>query len=370
MKIRNRKEFIEIVNRVPKTILKNYDEPNTKDKLITPIIREILKYRIETDEVEKEFKVHKDGDKKIDYILKFQDEAFIGVEAKRIKTKLDKHRIQLISYMAMNHLIKIGILTNGKIWEFYKRDKNGNISPEPFHTIDIENITYKDEKILKSLNKNNINMDVINNIDKIGEVSKEDMIKLNKLIKEIQEKNGINEDFEIFEQYADFKETEKKINIQSTLETKKDESKTINNKEEEIIKRKGINLKKLAENHKCITEVKDKYKKILYNKVVNEIESKFPDVIFDQKKHSDNIRNKNTDTIAGSISPIYSGIRMYINVEKIDDPKNLTSNKTQNGKKIKPKGVSKHGYGQYYYTIKNEKDIDYAIFLINQGYNQ
>ena len=103
---------------------------------------------------------------------------------------------------------------------------------------------------------------------------------------------------------------------------------------------------------------------MILSKTEDEIKTRLQNIDIKQNKTYDAIEIKETNIKLGTLSPLYRGIRLYINVEEIYDPKGLTE------KAHAPKGVRKNGYGQFFYTIKNEEDIEYAIFLLEQAYQE
>jgi len=81
--------------------------------------------------------------KKVDYAILFRHKPELIVEVKKASTKLnDKHLSQLNEYFNNTNESKIGILTNGVLYQFYCRNKNGNtgLHPTPFYSFDFSNI--------------------------------------------------------------------------------------------------------------------------------------------------------------------------------------------------------------------------------------
>lgn len=81
--------------------------------------------------------------KKVDYAILFRGKPEILVEVKKAATKLTtKNTAQLNEYFNNTTESKIGILTNGIVYEFYCRNVNGNtgLHPTPFYTFNWENV--------------------------------------------------------------------------------------------------------------------------------------------------------------------------------------------------------------------------------------
>ena len=81
--------------------------------------------------------------KKVDYAIPFRNKPEIIIEVKKAGVKLnDRHLRQLNEYFVYTKDAKIGILTNGKEYKFYCRNKNGSngLHPSPFFILNWEDI--------------------------------------------------------------------------------------------------------------------------------------------------------------------------------------------------------------------------------------
>ena len=81
--------------------------------------------------------------KKVDYVIPFRNKPEIIIEVKKARVKLnDRHLRQLNEYFVYTKDAKIGILTNGKEYKFYCRNKNGNsgLHPSPFFVLNWEDV--------------------------------------------------------------------------------------------------------------------------------------------------------------------------------------------------------------------------------------
>lgn len=101
------------------------NEQNTRRKIIEPLI-ELLGWDMLSADIELEYSVQMGvGTKKVDYALMIEDTPVAFVEAKGADTDLaSNHRDQLTSYMRQTG-VDWGMLTNGKVFELYKRKQEG-----------------------------------------------------------------------------------------------------------------------------------------------------------------------------------------------------------------------------------------------------
>lgn len=116
-------------------------EEATKFAIIMPFVSRVLGYDVfNPKEVIPEFTadVGTRNGEKVDYAIKVDNEIQILIEAKQINTNLSlKHSNQLYRYFTATNT-RIGILTNGQIWQFYSDLEKSNIMDEvPFLTIDL-----------------------------------------------------------------------------------------------------------------------------------------------------------------------------------------------------------------------------------------
>ena len=290
------------------------NEQQTKNALIEPMLR-ALDYDIEDIEIIKgEYTI--EGNKRIDYQIMMNKKPMICIEAKKATINLtDKHIEQLACYVYQTNS-KIGVLTNGITWMIFGAEEDGIMNKNPVRVIkDITRLT--DEEVKEIIEKYNYN-EVNQNIKYITEI-----IQLKQKIIKLEQKE--------------------KANIQSTTENKK--------------------FYKCIEYINACEETKEK-KAMILSKTEDEIKTRLQNIDIKQRQTYDAIEIKETNIKLGTLSPLYRGIRLYINVEEIYDPKDLTE------KAHAPKGVRKNGYGQYFYTIMNEEDIEYVIFLLEQAYQE
>lgn len=140
-------------------------EEATKNAFIMPFISRVLGYDVFNPlEVVPEFTADhgtKRGEK-VDYAIIKDGEVQMLIECKRIGDGLNvKHASQLFRYFSVTNA-RIGVLTNGQIFNFYTDLDSPNIMDErPFLVLDLEDI---DESILpdlRKLTKDTFNLDSV-----------------------------------------------------------------------------------------------------------------------------------------------------------------------------------------------------------------
>lgn len=102
----------------------NFDETATKQFIVIPILRSLnwQESNLYTFEVYPEKKI---GKGKIDYALQHDGTSLIFIECKRWGEKIEKHQEQICQYAFLAG-VEIGVITNGKLWDFYLPDKTSN----------------------------------------------------------------------------------------------------------------------------------------------------------------------------------------------------------------------------------------------------
>jgi hypothetical protein len=129
-----------------KAIESSDNEAKTRMYLVEPFF-EILRFNrgFENGNLVPEF----DADfanlkgKKVDYAILFKGKPEILVEVKKASVKLSTKNIaQLNEYFNNTSESKIGILTNGIVYQFYCRNTSGgnSLHPTPFYTFNWENV--------------------------------------------------------------------------------------------------------------------------------------------------------------------------------------------------------------------------------------
>ncbi len=118
------------------------DEPNTKQSIITPILRSLQWNVNDYQEVQLELPVGK-GKDKVDYGLKINEEIKVIIEAKRIGERLNNCEKQILNY-SKSVQNAICVLTNGIEWYFYFRLKKDDI---PIKFLDV-NLKKDDRNII------------------------------------------------------------------------------------------------------------------------------------------------------------------------------------------------------------------------------
>lgn len=168
-------------------------EEATKNAFVMPFLHNVLGYDVfDPTEVIPEFTADtgiKKGEK-VDYAILKNGQVQILVECKKYNEKIStKHSGQLFRYFSVTNA-RIGILTNGAIYEFYTDlDAPNKMDEKPFLTLDLEDI---DEHIVPEvlkLTKSSFDVDSV--VDAAGELKYLSQIK--KLLGE--QFNAPEEDF-------------------------------------------------------------------------------------------------------------------------------------------------------------------------------
>lgn len=168
------KKLKQITNQLKKSIenwdfnkamLLSKDETQTRDNLIHPFFN-ILNYS-KMDDYSHEY-IADMGDKKgrrVDIAITLgKKDPLMLIECKSVTTKLnDNHFRQLNEYCLYTPTAKIGILTNGVIYNFYTinaREKKG-LNTKPFFTFDLTNYDNSQLEILALFNRQSIEINEI-----------------------------------------------------------------------------------------------------------------------------------------------------------------------------------------------------------------
>lgn len=116
------------------------NEESTKHYLILPFLHALgYNYRDPT-QVQPEFTAdwRSTALEKVDYVLFVRQTPTIAIECKPVGTALEQHRGQLRRYFSALESVRLGILTNGKEFEFFVDSDAPNImDAEPFLSFDI-----------------------------------------------------------------------------------------------------------------------------------------------------------------------------------------------------------------------------------------
>jgi len=157
-------EIRNFAKNVPSLSTKILTEEGTKNALIMPFIR-ILGYDpFNPNEVNPEYIADvgvKQGEK-IDYAIMKDNKPVILIECKTVNTDLKKeHASQLFRYFTVtNTPARVGILTNGVIYQFYTDlDEPNKMDKKPFLEINLLEIKEPLIAELKKFTKQNLNLD-------------------------------------------------------------------------------------------------------------------------------------------------------------------------------------------------------------------
>jgi predicted type IV restriction endonuclease len=129
--------FIEALKK--KTQVSKFDETETKQAMILPILQ-LLGWNVwDTEEVKPEYPV--EGKKaaeggRVDYCLRINKKSEVFLEAKRPGEDLERHQEQLLDY-SFREGVDLAILSNGIFWWFYLARKKCHWKERKFYAIDI-----------------------------------------------------------------------------------------------------------------------------------------------------------------------------------------------------------------------------------------
>jgi len=157
--------LLNIANRVQDYAGSLETEEATKNAIIMPFIQSVLGYDVfNPDEVVPEFVADVGSRKaeKIDYAIKREESIQILVEAKKIGEPLSlEHASQLVRYFSVSNA-RIGVLTNGRYWQFYTDlDKPNIMDSRPFLRLDLMNVDTYILPELKKLTKATFDLDSV-----------------------------------------------------------------------------------------------------------------------------------------------------------------------------------------------------------------
>ena len=138
------------------------DETNTRARIIHPFL-ELLGFK-QFEDYTHEYVADISGKKgtKVDIAITFGKKTpSIIIECKKTTSKLtDKHFKQLNDYIVYTPSAKVGVLTNGIIWDFYIRGESG-LNNTPFYSFNLEDFTNSDLEILTMFMKSEFNVNEI-----------------------------------------------------------------------------------------------------------------------------------------------------------------------------------------------------------------
>lgn len=138
------------------------DETNTRARIIHPFL-ELLGFK-QFEDYTHEYVADISGKKgtKVDIAITFGKKTpSIIIECKKTTSKLtEKHFKQLNDYIVYTPSAKVGVLTNGIIWDFYIRGESG-LNNTPFYSFNLEDFTNSDLEILTMFMKSEFNVNEI-----------------------------------------------------------------------------------------------------------------------------------------------------------------------------------------------------------------
>ena len=159
--VRSLKKSLEKSNLKESLKLCN-DETNTRARIIHPFL-ELLGYQ-QFDDYTHEYIADIKGKRgtKVDIAITLGKKIpSVLIECKKAGQKLnDKNFKQLNEYVVYTPSAKVGILTNGQVWEFYIRGDSG-LNNTPFFSFNIEDFSYSDLESLSMFMKTEFNINEI-----------------------------------------------------------------------------------------------------------------------------------------------------------------------------------------------------------------
>ena len=159
-----KENILTLSHRIPNIIPNVKTEEGTKNALIMPFIQYLGYNLFDPTEVCPEYVADvgtKKGEK-VDYAIMREGEPIILIECKAADVDLStEHKSQLYRYFSTTSA-KIGILTNGVVYQFYSDIDDANkLDSKPFFEIDMLNLTDQQIESLKYFRKDVFNEEVI-----------------------------------------------------------------------------------------------------------------------------------------------------------------------------------------------------------------
>lgn len=146
------KAFIDQLKANP--VVASYNEAETKQAIILPLLGQLGWDRDNPDELKPEYKV---DNGKVDFSLRLNNTNEVFIEVKQTEKDLEKEQEQILGY-SFRHGVGLAILTNGMTWWFFLPMKKGDWKTRKFHTIDIKEQETKEvaSRFIEFLSKENI----------------------------------------------------------------------------------------------------------------------------------------------------------------------------------------------------------------------
>lgn len=117
------------------------NEESTKLQLVLPVLGALGYDFTDPHEVQPEYPAdfRDDGQNRVDYVVLRDGVPIVAIECKSVGSDLVQSRGQLRSYFTALSTVKLGILTNGTLFEFFMDCEEPNVmDDEPFLTLDID----------------------------------------------------------------------------------------------------------------------------------------------------------------------------------------------------------------------------------------
>jgi len=169
-----RSKLVEFIKELKSTDIMGFDEAKTKQMIVLRIL-DLLGWNIfDVDEVVPEYGV---SNRRVDYSLVAGNNK-VFLEVKKTGENLEGHQGQLLMY-AFEEGVKLAILTNGIVWQFFLPLKEGKWEQRRFFTIDIlrQNAEEVAQRFEDFLSKENVMSGVaINKAEEVLEIQKKQVV--------------------------------------------------------------------------------------------------------------------------------------------------------------------------------------------------
>jgi hypothetical protein len=155
-------KFEQIADRLPMQREHIKTEEATKTSIVLPFIQALGYDVFNPQEVVPEYIADhgiKKGEK-VDYAIIIDGKPIIIIEVKTLGCPLDTHNSQLFRYFSTNPSTRIGIITNGEIYQFFSDLETPNMmDKKPFLVLNILNLKENVLNQLKELSKEVFNLE-------------------------------------------------------------------------------------------------------------------------------------------------------------------------------------------------------------------
>lgn len=154
----------QLANRLPRLRETIQTEEGTKNALVMPVLQALGYNVFDPFEVVPEYTsdVGTKKGEKVDYVLMKEGKPAVLLECKALGAELSiNHASQLYRYFSCTDA-RIGILTNGEVWQFYTDIEAPNkMDDKPFFEFELGKVDARAEAFLRKIGKSSFNIDNI-----------------------------------------------------------------------------------------------------------------------------------------------------------------------------------------------------------------